>query len=179
MAKGCLTGPPAYVTWRASTTTLCQSRLYRSSRGLRIGPLASARNVYSGFFLHFANIYPNTLVRSSPYFPLYSKERQVRLQSFVFLTNFCKIRTYTWNFPVYRNCSRESYRETQVQNTWTPEKTEILLFDLQFFPYESCGRRIIPIPMQVFISCGVLQKTPCAMHNTHTVHCTYIQRPNS
>jgi hypothetical protein len=36
MAWGCRTGPPAYVAWRASTTTLCPSRLFPQVRGLRI-----------------------------------------------------------------------------------------------------------------------------------------------
>ncbi len=35
------TGPPGYINRRDGTSTLCQSRLYPSSRGLRIGPLYS------------------------------------------------------------------------------------------------------------------------------------------
>jgi hypothetical protein len=38
MAWVCRTGPPAYVAWRAGTTTQCQSRLYPHSQGLRIWP---------------------------------------------------------------------------------------------------------------------------------------------
>ncbi len=35
-SQGCLTGPPAYVAWRAGTTTLCQSWIYPPSQGLWI-----------------------------------------------------------------------------------------------------------------------------------------------
>jgi hypothetical protein len=38
------------------------------------------------FSSSYANIYLNTRVNNSPHLPLYNKERQVRLQSFVFLT---------------------------------------------------------------------------------------------
>jgi hypothetical protein len=147
MAKGCRTGPPAYVTRRASTTTLCQSRLYPSSRGLRIGPLASARNVYSGFFLHFANIYPNTLVRSYPYLPLYSKERQVRLQSFVFLTNFCKIRTYILGSFLSTETAVANHTEKPKGRIVHGRRRKLIFCYLicSFFSYESWGRRIIPI----------------------------------
>ncbi len=39
MALGCRNGPPAYVAWRAGTTSLCHCRLYPPGQGLRMRPL--------------------------------------------------------------------------------------------------------------------------------------------
>jgi len=35
-AYGCLTGPPEYLSWRASTTTQCHTQIYSPGRGQRI-----------------------------------------------------------------------------------------------------------------------------------------------